>query len=240
MERLYFIKHAVATEETGPYCPQIERLSPESEYDAKDSIYRLFDSFHDFPESSPKIDFASLKKGSKLTDLLSSSMFVLLGFLVSQKLRNLLERFQLPSHRFYSVPVKSEKTTAEYFWMHMIYQYSKLSVEEAQNKHLIFNLSHFIVENHLSRVSDISVSSAGELLAKEKELGYDKSIKATSITLNEDFLKDVPDLFKIPLISNNWIIKQRLRDEIVREKITGVSMTEVENINFQPIKYLKK
>lgn len=229
--KLYFMKHAVATEETGPFNPQIEDIFPKQQFDSDQSIYRLFDSFHEFPKKEPKIDFALLKKGSNMTDILSASMLVMLGFLINSKLRLILENFRLPEHNFYWIPVKFRNETHNYYWLHMLYKYKGFYFEDVQSNNIVFEKSEFVIEKHLSKISDISINSKQDFITKNANLPISKSIKANSLVLNETFLKLVPDIFNIPLLGTNWIVREDLRDRIIQEKITGVELTEINNIS---------
>lgn len=230
--KLYILKHAVATEDTGPYNPQIANVIPELDYTSEKSVYRLFDNFFEFPVTDPTIEFASLRKGAKLSDLLSSSIFVLLGFLVSLKFRKILEGFSLPEHKFYRVPVNDGRNLYDYFWLHMLLKYQGNSFNEIQNLNTNFNDSKFHISKHLQTLEHIEVTSSEELFAKQKELTLGKSIKADYLTLNSNFLDQTPDIFKIPILSNHWIIKQQVYNTLLSEKIKGVDLTEVVNIKF--------
>jgi hypothetical protein len=232
MKKLFYIKYAVATNETGSFYPQVESILPKLKYSDANSVYRLFDSFDSFPNDPPKIDYAELKKGSMLSDALSSSMFVLLGFLISSKLKTIFQGFKLPEHRYYPVSIKSQNAFFEYYWLHMLYRYSGLSFEDFQLKNIIFDRSKFTVEKDLSKISDISISTIEELKIMSKELPIGKNIKATSLVFNKDCIDKLPDIFNMPLLGTGWIVKEELRNRILEEKITGVEIIEVNSLHF--------
>jgi hypothetical protein len=232
MEKLYFLKHAVATEETGPFNPQIEKVLPELDYNSQESVYRLFDSFYSFPERDPKIDCAILKKGAKITDLLSSTVFSFQGFLINQKLRSVFESFVIPNHRYYKVPIKHGNDIFQYDWLHMLYLHAGLPFNEIEERNIVFDQSNFFIEKHLVKVSDVNVASVQELKEASTSLPLSRSIKASMLTLRSTFLNETPDFFCIPLISNHWIIKEAVRVRIIEKGITGVDIHEIANLNF--------
>jgi len=229
---LYILRHAVSTQETGPFHPQVSGVYPELKYDDKRSLYRLFDNFNAFSAIDPKIDFLTLKKGARLTDLLSSSMFVLLGFIVSRRFKELFEQFKLPQCKFYKTPVKSGDVLHEYFWIHMLLQYEGKTFDEWQTSNTDFPKSKFYIEKYLNKIGDIEITSYEDLINKQKELDFGKSIKAEKLVMSQSFLVQMPDAFKIPLLSNEWIIKDNFYNAIVKAGITGVDAQLVRHIRF--------
>jgi hypothetical protein len=233
MEKLHFIKHSVATSETGPFNPQIEKIFPQLNYEDPESIYRLFDDFNDFPKVSPKIDFAVLRKGARLTDLLSSSALVVTGFLVNEKFKEVLIQLRLPEYKLYRVPVKSDAVLFDYYWFHLLQSYMDSSFDEIQLRNVAFDQSEFFLEKHLMKVSDVRLSSVEELNTRRGELGVGKNIKAGKLVLDKKFLTRMPDLFKIPLLGTHWIIREAARKLILENKVSGVDMLPIQNVYFK-------
>lgn len=230
MNKLYTIKHAVATHETGPYNPQVQHIEPLLDSDAPNSIYRLYDSFYNFPAIDPKINYVTLKDGSEFTDMLSASMFTLTGFLVSQKLKELCLSFELPSYRIYPVPVKDGKSLVDYFWIHLLFKYKNRTFEEIQNENIDFSKSAFIIEKHLVKISDVQIFSVEELAHKRRELNVGTKVQASSLVLRHSFLNQMPDIFKVPLLGTHWIIKENFKEAILKASFTGIEIAEVKNI----------
>ncbi len=107
-----------ATDGIGRTYPQHQEMGRGYDYDAPDSVHKLpYDSLPDF---EPNFNTIMIHGHAKLTDLLSSAAIRNTGFLVSRRLRELMEQFMLPSHRFYPVPMTHrKKPVAGYFWLQL-------------------------------------------------------------------------------------------------------------------------
>jgi hypothetical protein len=107
-----------ASEGIGRTYPQHQAMRPDYDYDAPNSVHRLpYDALPDF---EPDFDTVIIHGHAKLTDLLSSAPIKNTGYLVSPGLRALLERFTLPLHRFYPVPMTHrKKLVAGYCWLQL-------------------------------------------------------------------------------------------------------------------------
>jgi hypothetical protein len=87
-------------------------------YDAPNSVHKLpYDSLPDF---EPNFKTVIIHGHAKLTDLLSSAAIKNTGYLLSPRLRELLEQFALPLHRFYPVPMTHrKKRVGGYCWVQL-------------------------------------------------------------------------------------------------------------------------
>lgn len=232
--KLYFLEHAIDTEETGPYNPQIEKLYPDTDPNSNISIYRLYDNPGKFPLIDPKIDYVELKKGSKLSDVLSSSMFVRFGFIVSEKIKSIITGYELPEHKLYRVPVRYEGAIfVDYFWLHMLFEFNGKSFQDIQNENIIYPKSVFNVEKDFVKISQINIQSQADIKSQNEKLGSGMYISASSLVLNRKLIDEMPEIFKLPIINRvKWIIKQPLRDSLENNQCTGIRVTEIQNILF--------
>lgn len=106
-----------ATEGVGRTYPQHQTMGPGYDYDARNSVHKLPDRA--LPRFKPNFETVTIHGHARLTDLLSSAP-LRPGFLVSGRLRALLERFDLPLHRFYPVPmVHRNEPVSDYFWLEL-------------------------------------------------------------------------------------------------------------------------
>ncbi len=107
-----------ATDGIGRAFPQHQDMGRGYDYDAPDSVHRLpYDALPDFV---PNFNTVIVHGHAKLTDLLSSAPIRNTGYLVSPRLRAVLEQFALPLHRFYLVPVTHRnKPVAGYCWLQL-------------------------------------------------------------------------------------------------------------------------
>lgn len=72
---------------------------------------------HKFATHNPTVELR-LEKGAKLTSILSSILSF--GFIVNEKVRNILQEYNLPPHRFYSVRITENNNLHSYYWLHVI------------------------------------------------------------------------------------------------------------------------
>lgn len=103
--------------DVGRVYPQHQEMSRGYDYDAPNSIRHL--PLDAIPNFEPNFNTVIIHGHAKLTDFLSSIMKDT-GYLVSARLRSVLEQFALPLHRFYSVPLTYRSKTVEgYCWLHL-------------------------------------------------------------------------------------------------------------------------
>jgi hypothetical protein len=107
-----------ATDGIGRAFPQHQEMGREYDFDAPNSVHKLpYDALPDF---EPNFLTVIVHGNAKLTDLLSSALIRNTGYLVSPKLRALLEKFALPLHHFYPVPMMHrKKPVAGYCWLQL-------------------------------------------------------------------------------------------------------------------------
>lgn len=223
--KFYYIREAIRTEETGDEHPQILKMSEKHKYSDDEGVYAF--SRFDLPENSPKIKYLLLAKNAKVTDLLNAIMLRLKGFLINEKLKLILIEYNLPKHRFYDAYVKDYANNEyRYWWMQMIINnYDCLDFNKSE-----FSLTSTEIVNR-SNVP-IKINSYQDYVDVKSKLASDQRIKISHAYLNDDFGKQSLDVFKINDLSLDWIISERLREDIIKNKITGVDITEANNIAF--------
>jgi hypothetical protein len=59
---------------------------------------------------------AVLAPGAKCTDLISTNMSGLFGFLISERLRRLLDQFRLHLHQYFPAPLEQRKRSVGVYW----------------------------------------------------------------------------------------------------------------------------
>ena len=97
--------------ETGRSYPQMHCLT---------QPYAHLMSAWEFPDFNPKLIF-ELEKGAKLTDVLSQASISAKGFLVNDKVKEVLSKFKLMTHRYYDASIYLPKSgeTLNYYWLHL-------------------------------------------------------------------------------------------------------------------------
>jgi hypothetical protein len=234
--KLYYLACSVNSQDTGKNYPQVQKTFPLLDYRQADSIYRMLDQEFKFIEDfNPRIDYAELAKGSRPSDFLSSSMFQLNGFLISERSKDFFLRFTLPQYKFYKIPVLTfDEQTLPYFWFHMLFTFNDLTFQEIQNKNTLYDKSQFHVSRYFQKLDEIKIHSSEEFESKKKDLENGTSVRASSLSLKKDFLSQTPDIFKIPVLNSvDWIIKEHMKNQLEESHLTGFTLTEIANVIFE-------
>ena len=104
LARFYTLSLPLGSKSTGNVFPQCASLRKGYNHLSENSYRNLR---HDnFPIFTPDLDYYVLDKGAKLTDFVSKG-YPYFGFLMSNKVRNIFESFQLPEHRYYPTAIKN-------------------------------------------------------------------------------------------------------------------------------------
>jgi hypothetical protein len=169
-----------------------------------------------------------LNKASIGTDILDN-VELTFGLLISDKLKSLIENFNLLPHKFYEIDVLG--TIEKYYWFHYITNF-EMFVDFRKTTIEIFN-SH----GGFEVIDTISLVSLDELkkLKEEIYLENGKAIRFGDIILNNGFPKY--DLFEESLINYQTIISEKLKNTLVANRITGVEFRNLEKLKLNFIFY---
>lgn len=218
-------KPAINSTETGPVYPQVQKMSPDYDYDAPNSVHRLSREVDKLPDYEPNIDYLILHGKAKPSDLLSVTP-ISNGFLVSEKLKTIFEQFNLPTHRFYPAKVQHKTQFYNYYWLHIICNLTD-KVEYPKS-------TFFVYYNFSKNMGYVDVASKDDLLQKRQKLKADNpgktvTIWAEKITLKHSSNKNL-DLFEIGTFDANYYISEPLQQALIKAKITGYSITPASNL----------
>lgn len=222
----YILKPATNTIETGPVFPQVQKMSPNYDFDAINSVYALSKKAQDFPDFNPNLDYFIVHNKAKLTDILSNSILPTTGFLITEKFKTLLADFKLMSHQFYNAKLYYKKEFHQYNWLH--FKTDLINTIDFKNS------SFIILLNYAHNLGHVEISSMQDYnLKKEKikadNVGKTVSLWAEKITLSPSFDKQL-DFFKIGTFDSNYYISEKLKTAIYSQKITGCNISFANNL----------
>lgn len=206
----YIFEAASDTPETGAVYPQASGMLSGYDYSSSRSIHKLRDD--QLPDFEPDLDSIILEKRAKLTDLVST-VFSSSGFLVSERMKSLLEQFRLPICKFHKAKINyKEKVYDNYFWFQPIGDLSAF---------INYRETKFYAKDDFSKnVEKIEASDLKELREEWAKVGYTKKIVTEKVIFNNNFDINL-DLFKVGFDYRTFI-SQSLHDKLIANKLTGI------------------
>lgn len=182
-----------------------------------------------FPDFEPRFSKIILKKKSRLVDVINDHGAIGgYGFVISPKLKGILEKYRLTPTRFYPVIVLHDNTEYDYYWM------QNLTID---NLHWIdFSQSIFMDTKgsyDWELASEIKFNDASSLLAKKETYTSLYPIMIHSLVLNEKYNDNPYDFFYFNKLQNGATISEKLKAELEKEKITGLEKFYLRSITTQ-------
>jgi hypothetical protein len=203
--------------------PQIISFTEEQDVLDDKSVYAF--GRIDFPEIEV-IKYLILDKNALLEDVMCAEMLMLTGLLTNKKVRDILNQFNLPPHKFYPCYVKDERGNIyDYFWM-------QTSRDRDLEKFVDYGKSELYVKKDILGLQKerIEFQSAEDLEKIRLTLQTGQSIKFSKVFMNKNFALLNLDLFKISRLSIYWIISERLKSILETENVTGVVVREAKEL----------
>lgn len=222
----FIIKPAVDTKETGPEYPQVVfnnplNINPNPVLIANQPV------FGKLPPNDLEFDYFEMNgKKTKLTDVMSSDLCVN-GFILSSRMKLLLEEHNLDTHRFYPVKIKRNgEWITNYYYFHSASNLPQF-VDYEKSKFYVGTLLGD-VKYELDNISSFDDLIKKNILADKGEL-----IEAKYLYLNSSFPFHL-DLFRINAFNFSTFISGRLKDKMKEQNITGIDIYEARNFLFTP------
>lgn len=170
-----------------------------------------------FPDFEPELIF-ELEEKAILTDIVSPSNISAKGFLINQKVKNILSHFNLMEHRYYPATLIVRGEKFNYYWLHF-----KENDEEYLSG-INYNESSFVITNlALAKIDDIQIDSRDDFWIKKKKLPM-KHIRAEKIKLIDEIKRKHLDLFYIPYLHSHFFCSHRLIDVLKAYNIRGIEI----------------
>ncbi len=212
----YYTASYSTGKETGRDFPQLHCTTQSSAHQI---------SAWEFPDFKPELQF-ELNKTAKLTDVLSNAAIPGFGFLHNGRTKQILNGFNLMKNKFYDAEILLPKTgkKEKYDYLHLC--------DPELSRTIDYKKSVFYEEEFVFRTGKIQINSYehyNELKLKDKEAKF-------SVDLDEIFVTDsfdrTLDMFVFLPFSGKIYITERLKDELEKEKITGLVFESAAEIKF--------
>jgi len=218
--RYYFLQQKI-NEITGD--PQIISFTEKQDVMDDKSVYAF--GRIDFPEIEA-IKYLVLDRNAFLEDVMCAEMLMLTGLLTNKKVKDILNQFNLPPHKFYPCYVMdNDKNVYNYFWM-------QTSRDRDQEKFIDYGKSELYIKKDILGLQkeSIKIQSVEDLEKIRLTLKAGQAIKLSKVFLNKNFVSLNLDLFKISRLSTYWIISESLKGALETENVSGIVMREAKEI----------
>ncbi len=200
----YKIEHNTDAKVSGSTYPQAECLTLSNAHSIK------FDEFSN-PDNL-KLEF-KLASRAKLTDVLSQAAISAHGLLINQKLRDILEGFNLMQHQYYPVNVVTKKSIEQYYWLHLVDNSFVHFIEYSESK--------FFRTKFAYREEEIDLESYEDYIEKKTRFGTMCGIQSDFLKLTSNF-KSRLDLFVFSRFDSSIYVTEKLKSKISDIGFTGI------------------
>ena len=217
----YTLTYDVDSDETGPVYPQAVFKNPKKQEPNPVLMANMALDGASLPDTILNFDYLELNKGAKLTDLMSSSLRGN-GFLMSEKLKKIIEKSNITDYRFYEVKLFDKiKEIKGYYYFH-----STSCLRDFIN----FPTSKFYIGDTIKdfiRDLDFIPNSFDDLQIHRKSLPYVKELVwVKQFYLANNFPFNL-ELFRINAFNYEFFITTKFKEKLEQNNITGLNIRPV-------------
>lgn len=209
-DKFYTIKPAVDTDETGHVFPAVESFD-DYDFKGEKSVHKM--DHWSIPNFNPDIRF-KLAKGAKLCDAMGQATISGSGLLISERFKNILEKYNLGEHKFFDGHIYDNDFRYKYYWLHIIWN--------NRNKIVDYKQSSFFKKRGRRNLEELDINSNEEYDEVKTEFG-----SRFIIGFHKLALKNTPDydLWPVPF-RGHLIVSHQLKNEIENIALTGLDISE--------------
>lgn len=200
----------------GNQYPQIQKMSPDYDFNSSSSVYNVSRSFRTLPNVVPDFNGFVLHNRAKLTDFISNVFSYPNGFIVSERVKNILSMCTLQTHAFYPIVLYHKGLRIDnFFWFHIIYDLTDV---------VDYERSTFFVKKVHNELGEVSVSSKSDFLNKREAIEQEYSGQNVTLWAKKlQFLSHANfDFFKIGMFDRRCFITDKTYNMFCSEGVTGV------------------
>lgn len=154
--QFYILKPAVGTKETGMAYPAVESYD-DYDFNGPNSVHKI--KFNEFPDFDPDIRF-KLAKGAKLCDMMGQATINAHGFIISEKLKLILEQANTVTCKFYPAPIEDKGMIHKYYWVHFVWEDAKKLIDYEGSKFFKRKFSNNLGYLDIKSEDDLNVTLA--------------------------------------------------------------------------------
>lgn len=225
--KYFILKPDISSRKIGSAYPQVQEMAPGYNYDANDSVYALSSETESIPNYTPNLDYFVVHPRAIITDVLSTSV-VSGGLLMNNKVKNILQKYNLPIHKYFPAKVNHKNVFYDYYWMHIVCDLTDFINYEKS--------TFFIYYNYSKNLGYVNIESKIDLSNKKQKLKTDNpgkslTIWADEIVFSKEF-NNTFDLFEIGLFDANFYISLDLKNTLISEDVSGLVFADANNLVF--------
>ncbi|MBK7129125.1 MAG: hypothetical protein IPM74_11975 [Crocinitomicaceae bacterium] len=215
MPQYYILKPAIDTQETGHAFPAVESYD-DYNFKGLNSVHKL--NSREFPNFVPDIRF-KLAMGANLCDMMGQATINAKGFLVSEKLKSIIEHANTVPCRFYNATIEAKGDLHNYYWVHFVWE---------EGKHFVdYERSDFFAKRLSKNLGKVNVTCEEDIMLRRNEFDV-----ATIIDFNEITLVNINlDLFVINYFTTIYI-SDSFYQRLSNENISGIQTEKASKIKF--------
>jgi hypothetical protein len=217
----YNISNSFDSKEIGCY-PQSTEMGCGYNHLRPDSIKHV--QLKKIPDFTPDTGCFVLRYRAKLTDFISAAI-ISNGFIVSSKVKSIMEKFNLGKHAFFPAKVsKKDKIYDDYFWF--IFEPIDLSFFIDYNKTVFY-----LTDTDRNKIKMLEIHSVEMHKNIIRQFTYSDCIDSDLVF----FIKDAPsnlDLIESPVFDYSMHISTELAQQLKINNITGLRLKESDRFQF--------
>lgn len=213
MNKVYYtLSVEIDRKKMGNCYPQIDTIEPS---DVADSLRSWW-----YPPDNTSF-VLKMDKKAKQTDFLNNLQISgASGFFISQKVKNIFDKYNLMKHKYYPATIKG--WDIPYYWLHL---------SEPKITHLIdYQKSTFFETKWTLKVNPIKLSSYDDYDSLKKDKGASFGVELEKIVSKNEYIKSL-DMFEfLPFSSSKLYISEKLKAAIEQNQITGLIIKKADNL----------
>jgi hypothetical protein len=216
----YRLSFSVEKDIIGTEYPQIQNTSGILFDESEHSIKKVL-PYQEF-SGSPVLNHFELHKSAKLTDVLSNSMLGH-GLLMNNRLKTLLQDFNVQAHYYFQALVKkksNQEQYSDYGWLVFNNSLGHL-LDYRKSTFSLIKLGGEVVKDKLT------FEGRAEFEVLKGGLLWNQWIKGEELILHPEFNFD---LFNIGVGSVKTYVSERLYQAILNQEITGVNLKQANEL----------
>lgn len=156
----------------------------------------------------------NLKKKAELTDVVTHMTGPSEDFLISKKMKDVVDSCNIMRHQYFNAIIKSKEETHNYYWLHLSQPELTRIIDYKESE---FIQTEWCVEKDIIRLD--SYEHYTRLKSQDKDASFGVNIK--KIVMSEEFDRTL-DLFYLLPFDDSVYVSEKLKKKIEESEITGV------------------